>query len=196
MNIKKSLESRIRGWLPKEPMLPKRFANNASEKPKAKPPKNKGSRAALVIVYALFAVFLGVTNFSTRQYSVAIAYWASAIAILLFAYFFYKYNFVIRPRIGFGVILLALGILFLFLSGAAEFFFGFFAIFTVPYFSSVPIVVTFLVALLIGLIFVILGLWLERELNFKQLLTKRRLLPYAVATLLIFYLEIASRKMS
>ena len=192
MNVKKSLENRIRGWLPKEPTLPRRYSENASEKLKAKPAKNQGTRVVMAIFYAVLAVFLGLLNFSTRQYTFAITYWATSIAVIVFAYLLYKYNFVVRPRIVFGALFLALGILFLFLSGVAEFFFGFIAIFTVPFAASVPVAVTFSIVLVIAAIFVVLGLWLEHELKLKQLLTKRQLLPYGAAALLIFFTYIVN----
>ncbi len=135
MNVKKSLESRIRGWLPKEPTLPKRSTGDTSEKPKAKPPKDKGARLTALILSILLGVFLGVTNLSTRQYTMSIIYFASSTALIVFAYFFYKYNFVVRPRIAFGVLFVALGVLFVFLNGAGDAIFGFPALFTVSLFS-------------------------------------------------------------
>ena len=197
MNVKKSLENRIRGWLPREPTLPRRTAGNSSEKQKGQPLKNKGLRLAGAIAVALLTILTGLNYLATRQYTFATVLFAGATALIVFAYFANKYNFVLRPlrpRIGYGILFVVIGILFLVFSDVAAFFFGFIAIFTVPFATDMPVVLALSIGLLIALVFVVLVLRHEKELNLREQLTKRRLLPYGVAALLIFltYIEIIS----
>ncbi len=190
MNVKKSLESRIRGWFPKEPTLPKRYMGDTSEKPRRQPPKNKGSRLATMILVAVLGVFFGVADLFTRQYTTSIIYFASSAALIVFAYFFNKYNFVIRPRVVFGVLFVALGVLFIFLNltqqpGAGDAIFGFAALFTVSLFS-----VQGILPLAIGLL-VVLGVFAlvlknQKEIRVNPSLWKKQFLPYCVSAAIIF----------
>ncbi len=184
MNVKKSLENRIRGWLPKEPTLPQRYTGDTSEKPRRQPPKNNGSRLAAMIVFAVLGVFFGVTNLFTRQYTMSLIYFASSTALIVFAYFFYKYNFVVRPRLVFGVLFVALGVLFVFLNGVGDSIFSFPALFTVTLFSVQGILPLAIVLLIVLAVF---GLVLRRQREISDTSPwMGQFLPYCVSAVIIF----------
>jgi hypothetical protein len=87
MNVKKSLESRIRGWLPKEPILPSQ-SRSLQTPPNQKPsPHNKLSRlwvGVIIVLGDLFVfsnLFLGL---SIIQIVLIIVVGALAVSFLLF----------------------------------------------------------------------------------------------------------------
>lgn len=188
MNVKKSLENRIRGWFPKDPTIPAKTTPNISNKQKVKPKTALGPRFSTAIIVAIIWILLGVLNILTRQYSASIVFFVGAPAIILVTYSYYKFQ--IRLRIIFGAILIAAGVLFALFNGSAEAVFGFPAIFIAPLFAAGVGAYVIAIAVFVGL--VIVGLSLSRErVSLKQFLTKRQLLPYGVAAGLLFLTAVA-----
>lgn len=188
MNLKKSLENRIRGWLPKAPTITAKTTTNAPNEQKTKPKTTSGPRLSYFIIFAILWILLAVLNISTRQYTTAITYFGGSVAIILVAFAYFKLK--IRPRIIIGSILIATGILFALFDGLAEGIFGFPAIFLAPLFSvgAGP----YAIGIAVFVVLVIVGVSLSLEgVSLKQLLTKKQILPYVVVAILLFLTGLA-----
>ncbi len=98
--------------------------NSASQILNSKEKQKNSNRLASAIIFAVLWIFLGLFNFSVRQYVVGTVYIGGAMSFLVFAYVYKKYHPQIRPRIGYGVLLIGVGVLFLFFNDTSNFFFG------------------------------------------------------------------------
>jgi hypothetical protein len=196
MNLKNYLQNRVRGWFPKEPTLPGKYTSNSPDDQKPKQP-SKPSRFRCGIIFGLLFALLGIIYLFSRQYVLASAYFAGAIAIIVIAYLGKKFQIQIRPRIALGVLLIGMGVAILFYNDIAVVLFGSTAIFA-PLFLSIGTLFTFwiVIGLVVGAIVLV---WSNRKngaaVNFlKRNLSKRRLLPYGAVAICIFltYLAVIS----
>ena len=104
MNAKKTLESRIRGWFPKEPTLPGKYTSNPPDEQKPKRPSQQ-SRSLLIVFGLLFAL-IGIMELFRRQYAFASLYLGLGIANAVRGYVAQKWQIRIRPRIGLAAFLI------------------------------------------------------------------------------------------
>lgn len=184
MNIKKSLENRIRGWLPKEPMPSGKHASNSSYPDEEKQAKN--NRPFLwrrFILIFLFAIAFGVLWLIQGEYVYAASFFVLAIVLTATIYLLTKYQIQIRTRTALGVPLIGLGIVTLFYSELATMFFSL-AIVLFWLAISIARILAFwiIIGVLVGLVVLArsnVGKSLRRNLN------RRLLLPYGVAALFV-----------
>jgi hypothetical protein len=163
------------------------FSYSVNQKASPKSKKVNKDRIIYAIIFAILYGLLALLNFSARQYSIATVYIGTAITLVLIVYFLNRYNVQIRPRIGIGILLIALGTIFFFIVDTADFFFGFAGMFTAGI-SETSAIVAILVALFLCSAAVLVALTMEisrQGMKLRQLLTKRILLPYAVAAMII-----------
>ena len=188
MSLKRRLETFVRGWLPKEPTLPRKYAPNSSDDQKPKQPSKpsnflRGIRIGLGLIFVLS----GILNLFTRRYELASLHFAGAIGIIIIAYFGWS----VRPRTGLGVLLIVFGVAIFFYNDLATVFFGFPAILA-PFLLSIVTLFTFwiVIALVIGIAYAV---WAFRKRgNFlRNSPSERRLLPYGVAAFFIFLTYVA-----
>jgi hypothetical protein len=193
MNLKKSLENRIRGWLPKEPALPRNTASNSPDAQRSKPSSKPSSQRAIRISLGLVLALLGILYLLTRQYGLAGLYFASAIGVVIAAYF----GWTVRARTAVGVLLIGFGVAGFFYYDTAIMLFGFVAILA-PFLLSIGKLFAFwiLIGLAIGVAFLVRA---NRKNGavvkfLRSNLSRQRLLPYGIATTLIFltYLAVVS----
>ena len=164
------------------------FSYSVNQKDSSKNKKVNHDRVIYAIIFAIMYGLLGFFNLSARQYSVAALYIGGAITIVLIAYFLNRYNIQIRLRIAIGILFIALGVLFFYIVDTADFFFGFAGLFTAGI-SETSAIVAALVALIFCSVVVLVALSREvskQGMKFRQLLTRRYLLPYAAAAMIIF----------
>ena len=183
MNALKSLKNRIRGWLPKEPALPRKYASGSPDEKKPKQPSEPSRYRALRIGLGLILALFGVLNLFKSQYELASLYFAGAIGVIIVAYFGRS----IRPRTALGVLLIAYGGAVLFYNDLAAVPFAFSAVFA-WLLISITNILWFPVLLVTG--FVAYIIWIRRS-QIGNGLSERRLLPYGVAALFILLTYIA-----
>ena len=188
MNIKKSLEKRIRGWLPKEPALPRKYTSNSPDDQKPKQP-NKQSRFVRLmrLSLGLFFVLIGIVNLFAKQYELASLWFAGAIAAIIIAYFGWS----VRPRTALGALLIALGGAMFFYNDLAVIAFSSAIVFTWLLIDIASVLAFWIViGLVIGIAYAV---WAFRKRSdfLRKSLSKRRLLPYGVSALFIFLTYIA-----
>jgi hypothetical protein len=188
MNPIRYLKNRIRGWLPKEPALPRKYTSNSPDDQKPKQP-SKSSRVIRISLGLIFAL-LGFLYLFTRRYELASLYFAGAIGIIIIAYL----GWTVRPRTALGVLLIGLGAAVFFYNDIAMMLFGFPAILA-PFLFSIGTLFTFwiVIALVVGVAVLVRANRKNGTVaNFlKRNLSKRLLLPYGVTAIFIFLTYIA-----
>jgi len=188
MNPLRYLEKRIRGWLPKEPALQRKYASNSPSEQKPKQP-NKQSRSLrlLRLSLGLFFVLIGIVNFVAKQYELASLWFAGAIAVIIIAYFGWS----VRPRTAVGALLITLGGAMFFYNDLAVIAFSSATVFTLLLIDIANVLAFWIViGLLIGIAYAV---WAFRKRSdfLRNNLSKKRLLPYGVAALFVFLTYIA-----
>jgi hypothetical protein len=188
VNLKKSLERRIRGWLPKEPALPRKYASGSPDDQKPKQPSKQSRFVRLIrLSLGLLFVLMGIAHLLAKQYELASLWFAGAIGATIIAYFGWS----VRPRTALGGLLLALGGAMFFYNDLAVIAFSSATVFTWLLIDMARIVVFWIViGLVIGLAYAV---WAFRKRSdfLRNSLSERRLLPYGVAALFIFLTYIA-----
>ena len=183
MNPLRYLEKRIRGWLPKEPSLPRKYASGSPDEEKPKQPSKPSRYRALRIGLGLIIALLGVLYLFTRQYELASLYFAGAIGIIIIAYF----DWSVRPRTALGVLLIGLGVTIFFYNDLAAWVFG-----SLPVFAWLIISIASVLwfpALLVTA-FVAYAIWIRRS-QIRNSLNEKHLLPYGASAAFIFATYIA-----
>jgi hypothetical protein len=183
MNFLRSLKNLIRGWLPKEPALPRKQSQIPQNNEKVKKPKYKSSIFRYRIIFCLLFTLRGLMYLFSNRYDFASLWFAGAIGIAIFAYF----GWTVRLRKTVGVFLIG--------SGVAVFFYYDFA---VSLFGSLPVFASLLIYIvsilwfptLFVIAFVAYAIWIRRSV-LRINLTKRHLLPYGASAAFIFLTYIA-----
>jgi len=130
-------------------------------------------------------------NFSTHQYPVAAAYFVGSIVMGSLAYVFYRTEFVLRARIGYGLALIAIGVLFFVFAEASDFVFSSIALFTVPYVNGTASAAALIVvASIVAFVLVVLALQMEGEFK-RERITRKRLMPFIASAILLFLTGVA-----
>lgn len=188
MKLKERLESRIRGWLPKEPALPRKYASGSPDEQKPKQP-NKQSRSLRLIRLSLglFFVLIGIGNFVAKQYELASLWFAGAIGVTIIAYFGWS----VKPRTALGALLIALGGAMFFYNDLAVIAFSSATVFTWLLIDIASVLAFWVVIGLVTGVAYAVWAFRKRSVFLRNSLSKKRLLPYGVAALFIFLTYIA-----
>ena len=183
MKVKKMLESRIRGWLPKAPALPRKQNQFPQNNENVKQPRYKSYRFLRGIIFSLFFTLMGLLYLFSKQNEFAILWFTSAIVAIIISYF----DWTVRPRTALGVFLIGLGAAFFFYYDFAVFLFG-----SLPVFAWLIISITSILwfpALLVTA-FVAYAIWIRRS-QIRNSLNEKHLLPYGASAAFIFATYIA-----
>ena len=183
MNFLRSLKNRIRGWLPKEPVLPRKQNQIPQNNENVKQPRYKSSRFLRGIIFGIFFTLMGLLYLFLKRYEFASLLFASAIIAIIISYF----DWSIRPRIATGVLLIGLGVTVFFYNDLAALLFGSLSVFAwlLIHLTSILWFPT-----LLATAFVAYAIWIRRSL-LRNSLSKKRLLPYGIAVALLFLTYIA-----
>ena len=186
--ITRALKNRIRGWLPKEPALPRKYASGSPDEQKPKQPNRQSHYLRLMrLILGVFFVLIGIVHLFARQYELASLWFAGAIGVTIIAYFGWS----VRPRTALGALLIALGGAMVFYNELAVIAFSSVTVFTWLLIDIVNVLAFWIViGLLIGIGYAV---WAFRKRGgfLRNSLSERRLLPYGVAALFIFLTYIA-----
>jgi hypothetical protein len=183
MNTKKRLANFIRGWLPKEPALPRKQKQISQNNENVKKPKYKSHSFQRGIIFCIFYILTGLMHLFSKRYDFAILGFACAIIAIPVAYF----GWTVRPRTALGVFLIGLGFAVFFYYDFAVFLFG-----SLPVFASLLIYLVSILwfpALLVTT-FVAYAIWIRRS-QIRNNLNERHLLPYGASAAFIFLTYIA-----
>ena len=185
MNFLRSLKNLIRGWLPKEPTLPRKQSQIPQNNEKEKKPKYKSSIFRYRIIFCLLFTLRGLMYLFSNRYDFASLWFAGAIGIAIFAYF----GWTVRPRTVLGVFLIGFGVAVFVYYDLAVVVFG-----ALPVFASMSIflasVLWFPALLVTG--FVAYAIWIRRnQIRIRNSLNERHLLPYGASATFVFLAYIA-----
>jgi hypothetical protein len=191
MGLKENLENRIRGWLPKEPSLPRNKVSNSPDAQRSQSSSKPSYLRPIRISLGLLLALIGILYLFTKQYELAGLYFACAVGIVIVAYF----GWIVRARTAVGVLLVGFGVAGFFYNDMAIMLFGFAAIFA-PFFLTIVKLFAFwiLIGLAIGAVFLVRANRKNGAVAkfLRKNLSRRRLLPYGIAAIFIFLTYLAA----